>query len=82
MSLFEFVATELSQAEKRELFADKTLCLCLFRVAFTALEQQLIYKLLFLNPETSPGIRPGEFGEAYLRNKEDTKIKPQSADSR
>ena len=52
MSLFDFIAQEsvLTSAEKRELFSDKTVCLCMFQVALTPLEQQLFYKFLFLDP--------------------------------
>ena len=38
MSLFEFIAQELTSQEKSDLFADKTVCLCLFQVALTPLE--------------------------------------------
>jgi len=50
MSLFSFIANELSSEEKRDLFADKSVCLCLFRVYLLPLEQQLIYKFLFCDP--------------------------------
>ena len=49
MSLFEFIAQELTSEDKQNLFADKTVCLCLFQIALTPLEQQLIYKFLFLD---------------------------------
>lgn len=51
MSLFDFIANELSSDEKKELFDDKTMCMSLFRVALSPLKQQLLYKLLFLDPE-------------------------------
>jgi hypothetical protein len=51
MSLFDFIANELAGEEKKELFTDKTMCLCLFRVALSPLKQQLLYKLLFMDPE-------------------------------
>lgn len=38
MSLFEFIAKELTPDEKRDLFSDKTVCLCLFQIALTPLE--------------------------------------------
>ena len=47
--MFEFIG-ELSSLEKAALLEDKAVCLCLFRHAFTSLEQQLLYKLLFLDP--------------------------------
>jgi hypothetical protein len=48
--MFEFIG-ELSGQEKAALLEDKAVCLCLFRHGFTSLEQQLLYKLLFLDPE-------------------------------
>jgi|LakMenEpi03Aug12_release.lakeMendotaPanAssembly.Ray.scaffolds.fasta_scaffold844499_1 hypothetical protein len=67
MSLFDFIATELSSEEKKELFSDKTMCLCLFRVAFSPLKQQLLYKLLFLDPlDDSQAFKPKEFAERFL----------------
>ena len=49
MSLFEFIGSELGAGERKQLFADKTVCLCFFQVALTPLEQQLLYKFLFLD---------------------------------
>ena len=48
-SLFDFIKDELSAEDRAELFTDKTVCLCLFRVCLTPLEQQLLYKYLFLD---------------------------------
>jgi hypothetical protein len=39
MSLINFIKTELSPEDKQALIKDKNVCLCLFRVAFTPLEQ-------------------------------------------
>jgi hypothetical protein len=39
MSLFDFIANELTADEKKELFTDKTICLSLFRVALSPLKQ-------------------------------------------
>jgi len=39
MSLIDFISAELSPEDKQALINDKTVCLCLFRVAFTPLEQ-------------------------------------------
>ena len=38
MSLFDFIEKELSKEDRIDLFSDKTVCLCLFRVALTPLE--------------------------------------------
>ena len=59
MSLFEFVAQELSTEDKRDLFSDKTVCLCLFQVGLTPLEQALFYKFLFLDARSAAkGLSP------------------------
>ena len=37
-NLFDFIKEELSTEDRSELFTDKTVCLCLFRVCLTPLE--------------------------------------------
>lgn len=69
MSLFDFVAQQLSAQDKRDLFADKTVCLCLFQIALTPLEQQLIYKFLFLDKAAArKGLTPHQVATKYMKN--------------
>ena len=37
-SLFDFIKDEMTPEDRAELFMDKTVCLCLFRVCLTPLE--------------------------------------------
>ena len=62
MSLFDFIEKELSKEDRIDLFSDKTVCLCLFRVALSPLEQQLLYKFLFLDAST--GLTPRDISNA------------------
>ena len=39
MSLFDFIAEKLNQSYKHELYNDKIVCLCIFRVGLNELEQ-------------------------------------------
>ena len=69
MSLFDFIAKELSIEDKRDLFSDKIVCLCFFQVSLNPLEQQLLYKLLFMNDSISgEGFKPKEFAQDYMQN--------------
>ena len=47
MSLLEFISKDLMLEQKEELIKDKAVCLCIFRIQFTALEQQIIYRIIF-----------------------------------
>ena len=67
MSLFDFIAEALSSEDKRELFADKIVSLCFFQVSLTPLEQQLLYKLLFLDQQSAKkGFKPKEFANDFM----------------
>ena len=64
MNIFDFIEKELSDRERDELFTDKTVCLCLFR-ALTPLEQQLLYKFLFLDSQRAKvGLKPRDLANA------------------
>jgi hypothetical protein len=48
MSLFEFIEN-LQTPQKHALYQDKPVCICIFRVAFTPVEQQILMRLAFMS---------------------------------
>jgi hypothetical protein len=49
MSLFDFIAQKLKPSHKVALYEDKTVCLCLYRVEFTPIEQQVLLRLALMS---------------------------------
>lgn len=52
MSLFDLIAQKLKPSQKIALYNDKTVCLCLYRVEFTPIEQQVLLRLAFMSDGT------------------------------
>lgn len=54
MTLFDFIAKNLQTSQKHTLYKDKVVCLCLFRLEFTPIEQQVLLRLVFMSDPASP----------------------------
>lgn len=66
-TLIEFVQSDLSNRDKQQLYSNKVIALSLFRMALTPVEQQMMYHLLFIDPDEQKGISPKEMAEQYLQ---------------
>ncbi|CDW73476.1 tfiih and nucleotide excision repair factor 3 complexes subunit [Stylonychia lemnae] len=73
MNLFDYISSDLPSQQKTQLYQEKSVCLCLFRVIFDQVEQQLIYRIIFMDqnftiqdiqemlhikPKAIPGMNP------------------------
>ena len=47
-SIFEFAAQKFDSNLKQSLLRDRAICLCLYRGAFTPVEQQVLLRMAFM----------------------------------